>query len=82
VPARKFRVHHRSHWLTPSSAGHGAIRPKGAIAPYGSYELPGQLRGEAGARQVDGARHAIAENGGGIYGIEEATCCITILGRG
>jgi len=31
-----------------------------------------QLRGEAGARQVEGARHAIQENGGGLQGIEEA----------
>jgi len=38
-----------------------------------------QLRGEAEKRQVDGARIAIAENGGGTYGIEEATACITIL---
>ena len=40
-----------------------------------------QLRGEAGPRQVQGARLAIAENGGGLFGIEEAVCAITILGR-
>ena len=40
-----------------------------------------QLRAEAGARQVQGARLAVAENGGGIFGIEEAVCAITILGR-
>ena len=39
-------------------------------------------RGEAGERQVPDARFAIAENGGGIYGIEESVCCITILARG
>jgi hypothetical protein len=40
-----------------------------------------QLRGEAGQRQVDGARIALAENGGGLCGVEEAVACITILGR-
>ena len=43
--------------------------------------LVAQLRGEAGARQVEGARLALAENGGGLEGIEEAVACITILGR-
>jgi hypothetical protein len=46
------------------------------------YELVLQLRGEAEARQVAGARFAIAENGGGFHGYEEAAACITILGRG
>jgi len=40
-----------------------------------------QLRGEAGARQVQGARIALAENGGGFYGYEEAVACVTILGK-
>jgi hypothetical protein len=40
-----------------------------------------QLRHEAGVRQVENARIAIAENGGGIHGIEEAVACINILGR-
>ena len=40
-----------------------------------------QLRGQAGPRQVEGAEIAIAENGGGLHGIEEAAACITILGR-
>jgi hypothetical protein len=45
------------------------------------YELVTQLRGDAGARQVEGARIAIAENGGGLCGVEEAVASITILGR-
>ncbi|MEK9796276.1 MAG: thiolase family protein, partial [Alphaproteobacteria bacterium] len=45
------------------------------------FELTTQLRGEAGNRQVEGARFAIAENGGGFHGIEEAVACVTILGR-
>lgn len=45
------------------------------------YELTMQLRGTAGKRQVENARFAIAENGGGLYGIEEASAVITILGK-
>ncbi|PZP92968.1 MAG: thiolase [Variovorax paradoxus] len=59
------------------SKGH----PIGATGLGQLHELVTQLRGEAGARQVQGARLAIAENGGGIFGIEEAVCAITILGR-
>jgi acetyl-CoA acetyltransferase len=59
------------------SKGH----PIGATGLGQIYELVTQLRGEAGARQVDGARHAIAQNGGGICGVEEAVACLTIIGR-
>jgi len=59
------------------SKGH----PIGATGIGQLHELVTQLRGEAGTRQVQGARLAIAENGGGLYGIEEAVCAITILGR-
>jgi acetyl-CoA acetyltransferase len=59
------------------SKGH----PIGATGIGQLHELVQQLRGEAGARQVPGARLAIAENGGGLYGIEEAVAAITILGR-
>ncbi|MCW5656966.1 MAG: thiolase family protein [Burkholderiaceae bacterium] len=59
------------------SKGH----PIGATGLGQLHELVTQLRGAAGARQVKGARLAIAENGGGLYGIEEAVCAITILGR-
>lgn len=43
------------------------------------HELVGQLRGEAGPRQVEGARTGLAENGGGVLGLEEAACVVTIL---
>jgi acetyl-CoA acyltransferase len=59
------------------SRGH----PIGATGLAQIYELVTQLRGEAGARQVEGAHHAIAENGGGFHHYEEATACITILER-
>jgi len=35
-----------------------------------------QLRGEAGPRQVSGARTALAENGGGVMGFDEAACSV------
>jgi hypothetical protein len=38
-----------------------------------------QLRGQAGIRQVPGARIAVAENGGGLVGVEEAAAAITVL---
>lgn len=43
------------------------------------YELVTQLRGEAGARQVLGARNAIHENGGGTVGFDEAAVAVNIL---
>jgi acetyl-CoA acyltransferase len=59
------------------SKGH----PVGATGLAQIYELVTHLRGEAGDRQVQGARLAIAENGGGLLGCEEAVACITILER-
>lgn len=58
------------------SKGH----PVGATGIIQLHELVTQLRGEAGARQVEGARWAIAENGGGFLGYEEAATTVTILG--
>jgi acetyl-CoA acetyltransferase len=59
------------------SKGH----PVGATGLSMIHELCGQLRGEAGARQVQGADIALAENGGGVVGFDEAACAITILQR-
>lgn len=59
------------------SKGH----PLGATGIGQLHELVTQLRGEAGARQVQGARHAIQENGGGSQGIEEAALAIHILSK-
>lgn len=53
--------------------------PIGASGLAQIYELVQQLRGEAGDRQVEGARLALAENGGGNIGNEEATLAIHIL---
>jgi acetyl-CoA acyltransferase len=45
------------------------------------YELVTQLRGEAGKRQVQGARIGMSENGGGTLGTGEAAMSIHILGK-
>lgn len=44
-------------------------------------ELAVQLRGEAGPNQVPGARLAMAENGGGLVGLDIAVTSTTILER-
>ncbi len=59
------------------SKGH----PVGATGLSMIHELAQQLRGEAGPRQVKDARRALAENGGGVIGFEEAAVCISILER-
>jgi len=67
--------------INPSGGLESKGHPIGATGLGQIYELATHLRGEAGKRQVPDARFAIAENGGGIYGIEESVCCITILAR-
>lgn len=57
------------------SKGH----PVGATGIAQIFELVTQLRGEAGDRQVSGARVAVAENGGGFYDVEEAVTAVTVL---
>lgn len=59
------------------SKGH----PIGATGISMLNELAEQLRGEAGARQVEDAHLGLAENGGGIMGFDEACCVVTILER-
>ncbi len=53
--------------------------PIGASGLAQIVEIGQQLRGEAGKRQVTGARLGLAENGGGNIGLEEAAMCIHIL---
>jgi len=67
--------------INPSGGLESKGHPLGATGIGQIYELVTQLRGEAGARQVQGARHAIQENGGGLQGIEEAALAIHILSK-
>jgi acetyl-CoA acyltransferase len=59
------------------SKGH----PVGATGCSQLVELTVQLRGMAGPRQVEHARIALAENGGGYLGPDPAAACVTILMR-
>lgn len=67
--------------INPSGGLECKGHPIGATGIGQLHELVLQLRNEAGGRQVEGARFALAENGGGFYRNEEAVVCITILGR-
>lgn len=59
------------------SKGH----PIGATGLGQIHELVTQLRGEAGGRQVQGAKVALQENGGGQVGYEEAVVTVNIFTR-
>lgn len=67
--------------VNPSGGLESKGHPIGATGLGQIFELVLQLRGEAGVRQVQNAKVAIAENGGGFLGVEEAAACITILSR-
>jgi acetyl-CoA acetyltransferase len=57
------------------SKGH----PVGATGLSMVYELALQLRREAGDRQARRADLALAENGGGVIGFDEAACSVIVL---
>jgi acetyl-CoA acetyltransferase len=59
------------------SKGH----PLGATGLAQLVELVTQLRGEAGDRQVAGARIAVAENAGGYLGPGAAAAAVSVLAR-
>lgn len=66
----------------PVNVSGGLIRkghPIGATGLAQIFELTQQLRGFAGDRQVDGAKVALSENGGGWLGHDAAAIVITIL---
>ena len=67
--------------INPSGGLESKGHPVGATGLGQIHELVQQLRGEAGARQVTGARLAIQENGGGLWGVEEAAVHVGILER-
>ena len=68
----------------PVNTGGGLLsrgHPLGATGCAQLYELVTQLRGEAGPRQVDNARRAMAINGGGWLDGSYALAIATILER-
>jgi len=65
--------------VNPSGGLLAKGHPVGATGIAQMYELVSQLRGEAGPRQVEGARLGIAENGGGFLGVEEGVTTVAIL---
>jgi len=65
--------------INPSGGLESKGHPVGATGAAQIVELVWQLRGEATPRQVEKARIALAENGGGNIGIEEAAMVISIL---
>ncbi len=67
--------------INPSGGLESKGHPIGATGLAQVFELVMQLRGEAGSRQVARARIALAENGGGLAGVEEAVACLTLLGQ-
>lgn len=67
--------------VNPSGGLESKGHPIGATGLGQIHELVTQLRGEAGARQVDAAHVAIQENGGGLFGIEEAVVAVNIFAR-
>lgn len=67
--------------VNPSGGLESKGHPVGATGLGQIHELVTQLRGEAGMRQVEGARIAAQENGGGLLGIEEAVVAVNLFAR-
>jgi acetyl-CoA acetyltransferase len=65
--------------INPSGGLTSRGHPIGASGLAQIHELVTQLRGNAGKRQVKKAKLAMAENGGGALGTEEAAMGIHIL---
>ena len=66
--------------VNPSGGLESKGHPIGATGLGQIFELVAQLRGECGSRQVQGARLAVQENAGGIWGVEESVAHIGIYG--
>lgn len=67
--------------VNPSGGLESKGHPIGATGLGQVFEIVTQLRGEAGPRQVENARFAVQENGGGLWGVEEAVAHIGIFSR-
>jgi acetyl-CoA acyltransferase len=66
--------------VNPSGGLIARGHPLGATGCAQLVELTQQLRGRSGARQVESARIALAQNSGGVLGDGEAVGVVTILG--
>lgn len=67
--------------VNPSGGLESKGHPIGATGLGQIAELVTQLRGEAGLRQVQGAKVALQENGGGQIGYEEAVVTVNLFTR-
>jgi hypothetical protein len=65
--------------VNPSGGLECKDHPIGATGLGQITELITQLRGEAGVRQVEGAKVALQENGGGSIGYEEGVVAVNIF---
>ena len=68
----------------PVNPSGGLLRkghPVGATGLAQLAELVEQLRGQSGPRQVEGARVAMMQNGGGTVGGDAAAMCVTVVTR-
>jgi len=72
-----------------AAGGHIAVNTSGGLVSKSHpasatgismlFELVTQLRGEAGGRQVSGARIGLQQNSGGLIGLDDAICSVMIL---
>ena len=66
----------------PANTSGGLVSKGHPLAASGiamAHELVTQLRGDAGPRQVEGARTGLLENGGGMRGFDEAYTCAMVF---
>ncbi len=67
--------------VNPSGGLESRGHPIAATGIAQLYDLTQQLRGEAGARQVESARIALQCNVGGFWGVEEASAHVALLAK-
>ncbi len=67
--------------VNPSGGLESKGHPMGATGLGQIFELVTQLRQEAGSRQVEYARVAVQENGGGMRDVGEDAAVVTVLSR-
>lgn len=67
--------------INPSGGLESRGHPIAATGLAQIYDLVQQLRGEAGARQVENARLGLQCNVGGFWGVEEASAHVSLLAR-